>query len=179
MSAPLTPAEIAPLLDAAMTTLRAELGSLPERVLTAHPAPGEWCAKEVIGHLIEAERRGFAGRIRTMLVETNPTLETWDPSEVARARKDCAQPMAALLAELAEIRPQSAALVRGLSAADLARAAFHPRVGPLTVSDILQEWVHHDRNHIKQALVCVQVYVWPAMGNAQKFSAYPPPREPR
>ena len=170
MSAPLTPAEIAPLLDAAMTTLRAELGSLPERVLTAHPAPGEWCAKEVIGHLIEAERRGFAGRIRMMLVEVNPTLEGWDPDEVARARKDCARPIAELLAELAEIRPQSAALVRGLHDADLARAALHPKVGRISISDILQEWVHHDRNHIKQALAGVQAYVWPAMGNTQRFS---------
>ena len=28
------------------------------------PAPGEWSANECVGHLIEAERRGFAGRIR-------------------------------------------------------------------------------------------------------------------
>jgi hypothetical protein len=170
VNAPLSPAEIAPLLSAAMTTLRAELGALPERVLTAHPAPGEWCAKEIVGHLIEAERRGFAGRIRTILIETNPTLEGWDPDEVARARRDCAQPMTTLLAELAEIRPQSAALVRGLHDADLVRAALHPTVGRISVNDILQEWVHHDRNHIKQALAAVQAYVWPAMGNTQKFS---------
>jgi hypothetical protein len=170
VSAPLTPAEIAPLLEAALTTLRAELGSLPERVLTAHPARGEWCAKEIVGHLIEAERRGFAGRIRTILVEVNPRLEGWDPGEVARARKDCVRPMAELLAELAEVRPQSAALVRGLHDADLARAAIHPKVGRISVSDILQEWVHHDRNHIKQALANVQAFVWPAMGNTQKFS---------
>jgi hypothetical protein len=170
VSAALSPREIAPLLEAALSTLRAELGSLPERVLTAHPAPGEWCVKEIVGHLIEAERRGFAGRIRTMLVETSPTLEGWDPDEVARARKDCAQPIAVLLAELGELRPQSAALVRGLHDADLARAALHPKVGRLSVSDILQEWVHHDRNHIKQALANVQTFVWPAMGNTQKFS---------
>jgi DinB superfamily len=170
VNAPLTPAEIAPLLDAAMTTLRAELGSLPERVLSAHPAQGEWCAKEIVGHLIEAERRGFAGRIRTILVETNPRLEGWDPDEVAQARGDCVRPIAELLTELAEIRPQSTALVRGLQDADLARAALHPKVGRITVSDILQEWVHHDRNHIKQALAGVQAYVWPAMGNTQKFS---------
>ena len=167
---PLKPAEIAPLLDAAMSTLRAELGSLPERVLMFHPAPGEWCVKEIVGHLIEAERRGFAGRIQAMLTETHPTLQGWDPDDVARARKDCAQPMAVLLAELGELRPQSAALVRGLHDADLARAALHPKVGRLSVSDILQEWIHHDRNHIKQALSSVQAYVWSAMGNAQKFS---------
>jgi len=31
--------------------------------------------------------------------------------------------------------------------------------------------MHHDRNHVRQALANVQAYVWPAMGNAQKFSA--------
>ena len=52
----------------------------------------------------------------------------------------------------------------------LVRAALHPTVGRISVGDILQEWVHHDRNHIKQALAAVQAYVWPAMGNTQKFS---------
>jgi hypothetical protein len=168
--AALSPAEIAPLLEAALTTLRAELGALPERVLASHPAPGEWCAKEIVGHLIEAERRGFAGRVRLMLAGGNPPLQGWDPDEVARARQDCERPMAALLDELAGLRRESAALVRGLSAADLARRAQHPRVGPLAVGDILQEWVHHDRNHIKQALANVQAFAWPAMGNTQKFS---------
>ena len=37
--------------------------------------------------------------------------------------------------------------------------------------DLIHEWVHHDRNHVRQVLANVQGYVWPAMGNAQKFSA--------
>lgn len=40
----------------------------------------------------------------------------------------------------------------------------------LRVRDLLQEWVHHDRNHVRQALANVQAYVWPAMGNTQRFS---------
>jgi hypothetical protein len=170
VSAALSPAEIALLLEAAMTTLRAELGALPERVVASHPAPGEWCAKEVVGHLIEAERRGFAGRIRIMLAENDPALQGWDPDDVARARQDCDKPIAALLDELAVLRRESAALVRGLGALDVARTGRHPKVGALSVGDILQEWVHHDRNHIKQALASVQTFVWPAMGNTRKFS---------
>jgi DinB superfamily len=139
-------------------------------VLAWHPAPGEWCVKEVIGHLIEAERRGFAGRIRVILAADAPELERWEPADVARARGDCAKPAAALLDELAAMRHDSAALVRGLRAADLDRIGRHPTVGPLRVGDLLQEWVHHDRNHVRQALANVQAYVWPAMGNAQRFS---------
>jgi hypothetical protein len=167
---PLTSAEVARLLPATVTTLRAELAALPDRVLAWHPAPDEWCVKEVLGHLIESERRGFAGRIRIILAGDTPALEGWDPAAVARARGDCARPAAALLDELATLREESASLVGRLIAADLDRAGRHPTVGPLRVGDLLQEWVHHDRNHVRQALANVQAYVWPAMGNAQKFS---------
>jgi DinB superfamily len=169
--APLAPAEIAALLPAPVALLRAELAAVPERVLTWHPAPGEWCVKEVLGHLIEADRRGFTGRIRILLAADTPALERWDPPEVARARGDCAKSAVALLDELAAMRQDAAALVRGLREADLDRAGRHPTVGLLRVRDLLQEWVHHDRNHVRQALANVQAYVWPAMGHAQKFSA--------
>jgi hypothetical protein len=43
-------------------------------------------------------------------------------------------------------------------------------VGFLTVGDLLHEWVHHDRNHIRQMLANVQACAWPHMGNAQRFS---------
>ena len=167
---PLAPPEVAALLRAAMTTLTAELCALPERLAAWHPAPGEWCVKEIVGHLIEAERRGFAGRIRILLAESDPALQTWDQNEVARARGDCARPLAALLDELAALRRDSATLVAGLAGADLGRGGRHPTVGALRVGDLLQEWIHHDRNHIKQAMANVQAFVWPAMGNSQKFS---------
>jgi len=169
MDSPLMPPEVAALLEAAMATLRAELGALPERVVAWHPAAGEWCAKEVVGHLIEAEQRGFAGRIRIILGADRPALQAWDQTEVARARRDCERPIAALL-ELAGLRRQSATLVRGLREPDLDRGGQHPKVGFLRVRDLLQEWVHHDRNHIRQALANAQAYVWPAMGNSQKFA---------
>jgi hypothetical protein len=170
MEPPLTPPEVAALLEAALATLRAELAALPERVVAWHPAAGEWCAKEVVGHLLEAERRGFAGRIRIILGADRPALQSWDQNEVARARRDCARPIAGLLDELAGLRRESATLVRGLREPDLDRGGHHPKVGFLRVRDLLQEWVHHDRNHIRQALANVQAYVWPAMGNSQKFA---------
>jgi hypothetical protein len=150
--------------------LRAELAAIPERVLAWHPRPGEWCVKEVLGHLIEADRRGFAGRIRIILDADTPALQGWDVAAVAAAREDCAKPAATLLEELTALRTEGAALVGWLIAADLERAGRHPTVGLLRVGDLLQEWVHHDRNHIRQALANVQSYVWPAMGSAQKFS---------
>jgi hypothetical protein len=169
--ASLSPAAVAPCLRATIATLTAEVEALSADTLAWHPTPGEWCVKEVLGHLIEAERRGFAGRIRIILDGRDPRLETWDQNAVAAARRDCQRDARALLAELAAMRQDGARLVEGLSPADLARGGHHPTVGYLRVGDLLSEWVHHDRNHVKQILANVQAYVWPHMGNAQKFSA--------
>jgi hypothetical protein len=167
---PPSPAAVARLLLSGVALLRAEIEALPDALLGFHPAPGEWCVKEVLGHLIEADRRGFDGRIRLLLAEDSPALEAWDQVAVARARRDCEREAPALLAELGRMREASARLVAGLEPPGLARAGQHPRVGLLRVADLLQEWVHHDRTHVKQILGNVQAYVWPHMGNAQKFS---------
>jgi hypothetical protein len=66
-------------------------------------------------------------------------------------------------------RHASIELVRSLSEADLARSGMHPKVGELFVRDLLHEWIHHDRNHVKQLLAIAQERVWPHMGNAQRF----------
>jgi hypothetical protein len=167
----LTPAQIAALLRAGASALQAELTAMPEALLRHHPAPGEWCAKEVLGHLIEAERRGFAGRIRQILAEPEPALIGWDQEAVARERRDCERPLAPLLDEFLALRQDGGDLVVALLPSQLSRGGQHPKVGYLTVADLLQEWVHHDRNHLRQILENVRTYVWPFMGNAQRFSS--------
>jgi hypothetical protein len=168
---PLKPQAVAALLHSAAAVVHAELSALPAPVLGFHPAPGEWCAKEVLGHLIECEKRGFSGRIHVILKsEDTPQLEGWDQDAVARARKDCERDWSALHDEFSRLRRASVAQVASLSPADLSRRGQHPKVGVLTVADLLHEWVHHDRNHIKQMLANVQAFAWPHMGNAQRFS---------
>jgi hypothetical protein len=147
----------------------AELKALPDEVAAWHPADGEWCVKECLGHLMEAERRGFNGRIRTILSSSDPALPGWDQEAVQRSRGDCARHGADLISEFQALRADSIALVSGLDAAQLARGGTHEKVGHVSVQDLLQEWVHHDRNHFRQAQANIQAYVYPSMGNCQKF----------
>jgi hypothetical protein len=163
-------AEVAALIESALATIRAEVAALPEAATTFHPGDAEWSINEVIGHLIEAERRGFAGRVREFLAKDEPACVPWDQDVVARERKDCARPLGALVDELGALRADSAKLVEGLPAASLNRGGQHPKVGRLTVGDVVHEWVHHDRNHLKQIMANVQAQAWPHMGNAQRFS---------
>jgi hypothetical protein len=161
---------VAALLQSAAAMIHAEMGALGSAALEFHPAPGEWCAKEVLGHLIECERRGFSGRVAIILDGDRPALEGWDQEAVARARHDCGREWSTLYQEFLTLRRASVAQVAGLAPADLKRGGAHPKVGLLRVSDLLHEWVHHDRNHIRQMLANVQAYAWPHMGNAQRFS---------
>lgn len=169
---PLAPAQIADLLDASTAVVVAELQALGA-VSGWRPRAGEWSANECVGHLIEAEQRGFAGRIRQILAapaDAPAALIAWDPPAVADARRDHERQGLELATEFAGLRADSVAQVRALGAADLERFGIHPDVGPLHVRELLGEWVHHDRNHIRQLLEVTQFRVWGQMGNARRFS---------
>ena len=112
----LQPSAVAALLLSAAAVILAELSALPAPALGFHPAEGEWCAKEVLGHLIECEKRGFSGRIHVIMqTEGSPQLEGWDQDAVARARKDCEREWPALYDEFSKLRSASVAQVGGLS----------------------------------------------------------------
>jgi hypothetical protein len=166
----LTPSQAAAMLQAVGIELTTELQALPEPALGWHPAPGEWCVKEALGHMIEAERRGFAGRVGVLIEGEDTDLQTWDQEAVARERRDCERELSVLLAEFGELREASIILVGRLHDLQLGRGGHHPEVGYLRVRDVLHEWIHHDRNHFRQILANVQGYVWPHMANAQRFS---------
>lgn len=169
----LEPAQIADLLEASATTVVAEIRALgPECGWRA--AAGEWSANECVGHLIEAEQRGFAGRIRRILdapADAPAALIAWDPPAVAETRRDHERPGSSLATEFAALRAASVEMVRALTADDLDRFGIHPHVGTLHVGELLGEWIHHDRNHIRQLLEVTQHRVWGQMGNARRFSA--------
>lgn len=168
MTSELTPAQVADYLESSCALIEAELKALGPDA-SWHQAPGEWCANEVVGHIVEAEKRGFAGRIRLFLKEDHPKTQGWEQTEVAKARGDCERIADSLWMEFMGIRNDSIGLVRTLRPADLARGGTHPKVGELTVRDLIHEWVHHDRNHTKQLLSIAMERVWPHMGNSQLF----------
>jgi hypothetical protein len=170
-AAPFSTAAIARLLEASAIAIAGEASALGD-LARVRPAPEDWSANEVIGHLIEAERRGFNGRIREILSAapgTESALTTWDQPTVAAARNDRATATSDLLHELAELRADSIDLLHGLDTEALARRGIHPRVGPLRVDEIAQEWIHHDREHLKQLLDVTRAFAWNGMGAAQRF----------
>ena len=166
-STPLTPDHAAALLLASMQTLRAEVEALGPEAKRWHPAEGEWCMNEVIGHLLAAEEPSFRDRIERIIEQPGCVLVSWDQAQVAKDRHDCERSGAELIAELVEERERSVRLLRGLSDDQLALSGVHQQVGELRVIDLLHDWPHHDREHVKQALSITQAYVAEHMGNAK------------
>jgi hypothetical protein len=166
-TAELTTDQVARYLEASCALVDSELQALAEDS-GWHFDPKEWCANQVVGHLVEAEKRGFAGRIREILAGREKT-SAWDQAEVAKERKDCDRMGQSVWMEFMGVRNDSIALVRSLKPVDLVKGIEHPMAGRLTIGDLLHEWIHHDRNHTKQLLAIAQERVWPHMGNSQKF----------
>ena len=166
----MTPGEAAGILAASGEAIARLARSVPREMAGWRPAPNEWSVNECLGHLIEAEHRGFGGRMRTMLEGDEPGLEAWDAAEVAANRDDRKRDPASLAAEFESLRAESLDLLNSVRDSDMQRGAIHPRIGRITVDELLHEWVHHDANHLRQAYAVVEACVWPAMGNTQTFS---------
>jgi hypothetical protein len=162
-------AQISALLRATPQTLRSEMGPLEPDILRWRPAPDKWCVNEIIGHLIDSDRRAFVGRIQTMIAQDRPVLEAWDVNVVAVSRRDVERDTFELISELEVLREDHAKLVEELTPAQLVRSAIHPRAGEFQVIDFVQEWPYHDRNHLRQILSVVQHYFWSKMGKIRDF----------
>jgi hypothetical protein len=159
--------DVAQLLESTCALIEAEMKALRDDGSRFHFRQGEWCVNECVGHMIEADKRGFGGRIRDILA--GKPLLTWDQVQVERDRKDCDRVSQSVWMEFMGPRHDYVVMVRSLSPADLEKSGMHPKVGELRVRDLLHEWVYHDRNHTRQLLGVQQERVYPHMGNSQKF----------
>ncbi len=164
----LTLQEIGNLLEATPALLRVQLGGLDDAILRWRPDIGEWCIKEVIGHLIETDRIAFMGRVQQMLDADYPTLGGMDVNDIAAARHDDERDLGELLDELTTLRAEISPKVSALHASDLARAGAYPRLESMSVQDLVYEWPFHDANHIKQIQDIIMAWSLPGMGEAMR-----------
>lgn len=164
----LSPVEVSERLIGTIDSLQ-HLRAVSEAELEFHPQPDRWCIKQIIGHLVEEDTRDFAGRIRQMIEQHLPTLDLNDQDAVARSRTDCGKSLSVLLAEFIAVRRQSAMFVASLGKSDLDRGGGHPKLGTITVRELLHEWIYHDLNHLNQINRNLQGALWPHLGAMQGF----------
>ena len=138
------------LLQRTPAMLAAWLGELPEPWLRCDEGPDTWNARDVLGHLIEAERHDWLPRVRHLLQHGDALA--FPPFDRFAQQRQAERSVQQLLAAFAASRAQSLAELAALPLrpADLERRGRHPEFGVVTLGQHLATWVAHDLTHVTQ-----------------------------
>ncbi len=142
--------EVVRELEAQLTRIPQVFIGRSDQELSYHAAPDEWCAKQIIGHLIEAEGEVFTALIPGMIGRAES--EHWhDPPSMVR--KECTADAGALLDQWRALRVRGIRLAATLTEDDLLRTSeLNWHGGPQeTVGDLFRHWPYHTDAHERQA----------------------------
>lgn len=129
--------------------IEAALQGLSDDDLRRRPSPDEWSLLEVCCHLRDyAEEEG--NRIRRLVEEDEPALETYDQEEWARERNYRGDDPARVRTALRAFWGGLAYQLEGLSDAQWERGGTHPERGAVTVRSRAEREVEHARAHLEQ-----------------------------
>ena len=155
-------------LAATPALLRSLLAALPPDV-TGVAADGAWSPKDVVAHLLLAERNGAIARIRTIVANDDPLLQNRDEDDELAQSGARAQPLANLLAEFAQLREEDVTWLRTLDDHTLLRGGRHSAVGRVTAGEFLCHAAYHDCLHLAQLATMLQSHFEPHRGHMRAF----------
>jgi hypothetical protein len=139
------------LLTRTPAALNALLRDLPDTWTSRNEGENTWSACDVVGHLIHGERTDWMPRARMILQagesQTFQPFDRWGQMQESRGK-----PLEQLLDEFARLRSESLSELRGLNLRpeDLELRGRHPRLGVVTLSQLLATWAIHDLTHLHQ-----------------------------
>lgn len=148
-----TLSEINAVLSRTPGTLRALLEDLPEPWLEANEGEGTFSARDVVGHLIHAEKSDWVPRV--ILILSSGESQPFAPFDRFGFREEIhGKSMRALLSEFESIRSSNLAFLNGqsLTPSQLFLRGRHPELGSVTIAQLLATWAVHDLNHIGQVV---------------------------
>ncbi|HEX6893946.1 MAG TPA: DinB family protein [Bryobacteraceae bacterium] len=141
---PRDPLEVTAQTAQQLATLLETLG--PDRAQQA-PAPGKWCAREILCHLADCEIV-FAFRLRQALAEDHHVIQPFDQDRWAA--QYAAFDAASALAVFSTVRNWNLALIRSVVPWALSRTLNHPERGDMSYQVLIETMAGHDLNHIRQ-----------------------------
>jgi rubrerythrin len=146
----LAPPELLAILAAVPDQVAAAIGGADEATLRRKPSAAEWCAKEIIGHMLETDLL-FQRAVRTILAgEGLPQIPAATPPWKLHEGKGYeALPTPELLTRLRQTRADCLDLIRDLPPEGWVRRGAMRGVTPSLID--LGTWLaNHDRGHLVQ-----------------------------
>lgn len=141
------------ILERTPKVFNALLNGLPDEWVMQNEGPGTWSAVDVLGHLIFCEKTNFFTRIQVILSGAGQkVLPPFDMSTQFELTKG--KNTTGLLTEFSNLRKQNLASLREnhLCEADLNKTGLHPKMGTVTLRNVLTTWVAHDLAHTAQVV---------------------------
>ena len=139
------------ILTRTPAALNALLRGLPDIWVRRNEGNDTWSAFDIVGHLNVGERTDWMTRARIILEhgESRP----FDPFDrFAQFEETGGKSLEHLLDEFAQLRTENIEALQALhlSDEDLNKRGKHPRLGVVTLSQLLAAWAVHDLTHLHQ-----------------------------
>ncbi len=139
------------ILTRTPATLDALLRGLPNVWVRRNEGKDTWSAFDIVGHLNVGERTDWMQRARIIL--ENGEARPFDPFDrFAQLKESQDKSLEQLLDDFARLRADNLAALQALNLQpeDLTRRGRHPRLGVVTLSELLATWAVHDLTHLHQ-----------------------------
>lgn len=141
------------ILGRTPATLRALLTGVGSEWVRGNEGPDTFSPFDVVGHLIDGEETDWIPRAKIVLAQgENRTFEPYD--RFRHRARNAVRTLESLLDEFARCRTDSLRTLASwnLTEQQLDLTANHPRLGTVTLRQLLSAWVVHDLGHIAQVV---------------------------
>jgi uncharacterized damage-inducible protein DinB len=128
--------------------LRKAVAGLTPEDLTARPGPGTWSILEVVLHLTDSDSISI-DRMKRILTEDNPTLLYADETAYVERLFSHDQSLDDAVALFEIGRRQFARVLRKLPDEAFERKGTHNRRGPVSVGEMVKDYIGHVDHHLK------------------------------
>ena len=139
------------VLERTPQILRTLLAGLPDEWIKSNEGPETFSPYDVLGHLIHGEKTDWATRAKIILeFGVSKPFTPWD--RFAQYEESKEKSLQQLLNEFEAVRSENVKWLASLSLSesDLDKKGVHPKLGEVTLRNLLSTWVVHDLTHIAQ-----------------------------
>ena len=134
-------------------TLERLLDGAAEPWIRGVEGPDTFSPFDVVGHLIDGEETDWIERAQIILAGgPDPRFNPYD--RFRHRARNVNRSLKSLLDEFSRLRAANLELLQSwkLTSAQLDLPGVHPRLGPVTLRQLLAAWVVHDLGHIAQVV---------------------------
>lgn len=139
------------ILERTPGVLNTMLSGIGDEWVMNNEGPETFSPYDVIGHLVHGEKTDWTARTKRILeFGDTKTFDLWN--RFAQYEESKGKTLQQLLEEFEAIRKENLAWFKSLqlTEADLDKKGMHPKLGSVTLRNLLATWVVHDLTHIAQ-----------------------------